>query len=152
MPPSFPDVIAVETISHPLAVREILAALMARLASWNLPADDLERFELVVAEVLNNVYEHACGYEDGIYVAATARLEPPVLRIEVVDRGAPMPGLALPERKPARAPAEARSLPRAAMPEGGWGWMMIHDLTRSVRYERRDDENHLHMLLPLGAA
>jgi serine/threonine-protein kinase RsbW len=150
MPSLPPDVIAVEAISHPLAVREMLADLMARLQPWDLPEDDLQRVELVVAEALNNVYEHACGYADGIYVAATARLDPPLVRIEVVDRGAPMPGLALPERAERRSPAEARNLPREAMPEGGWGWMLIRDLTRSVHYERRDDGNHLHLLLPLG--
>lgn len=146
------DVIAVEAVSHRFAVREMLAELMAHLQAWDLPRDDLHRFELVVAEVLNNVYEHACGYEDGIYVAATARLDPPLVRIEVVDRGAPMPGLALPERASPCAQPDARTMPRETMPEGGWGWMLIRDLTRSVHYERRDDENHLHLSLPLGAA
>lgn len=143
------DVICIEALSHPFAVRDMLAKLTQGLSSWGLDANTLHKVELVVAEALNNVYEHACGYQDGIYFSTTARFVPPGLVIEVVDHGAAMPGFVLPKQALATARPPRVDVPVQALPEGGWGWMLIRDLTEDTCYERKADGNHLRLRMRL---
>ena len=53
--------------SDALAVRESLAHVLQHLACLELNEDDTAAFELVAAEVLNNIVEHAyAGRADGV--------------------------------------------------------------------------------------
>jgi len=145
--PKASDILFIETKSHRLAVREMLDALMDGLVAWQISPENLHRIELVLAETLNNVFEHACAYEDGIYLAIKIELERPYLRVEVVDEGVAMPGLSLPKQALPNHIGPDVNVPRDAMPEGGWGWGLIRDLTDHIRYERHDNKNHLHLQL-----
>jgi len=142
--------VSVDGRSHPLAVRDMLARLMTGIAGWPLSAQALQHVELVAAEALNNVIEHACNGQPDISVRATAHLDPPSLCLEVVDHGAPMPDFVLPKQARSRATRSHLGMPRQALPEGGWGWMLIRDLTEAVRYERHRDGNHLHIRMSIG--
>jgi len=38
------------------------------------------------------------------------------------------------------------------LPEGGFGWIMIQQLTKSLKYQRIKGENHLELIMPLASA
>lgn len=97
-----------------------------------------------MAEAMNNIAEHAYadvldnGADDGAarWIRASIWLDGAAMVIRLMDGGAPMPGLALPD-------GTAPSLNTATddLPEGGFGWAMIRQITTSVRYTRQNDVN-----------
>lgn len=123
--------------AEPFAVRDALRAAVARFARRMGP-DDAGALELTLAEVLNNIVEHAyaglgAGPVDLSLCHADGRLH---CRIE--DRGHPMPCPA----------AMGRSMPAtdvacADLGEGGWGWALVCTLTEALAYTRDGDRNLL---------
>lgn len=128
-------------------VRCALQQVQSRLRGQLAP-DDVGALELALAEVLNNIIEHAyAGQVPGqvsVSVARSARDNALVCRIE--DDGQPMPGLTLPEGR--MQPVADRTEDLA---EGGWGWALIRALTRDISYRRSGNRNHLQFHLPLTA-
>lgn len=123
------------------ATRSVLLDLVAELADAGLGAEDLSNAELVLAEVLNNIAEHA--YADG-----TGPVE---LRVEVLrgglscmvsDRGRPLPSGAVPRRKLHLSTA------LEDLPEGGFGWHIILCLTSDMAYYSDGGWNRLSMRIP----
>lgn len=130
--------------SDTFAVRAALQKIRDTLIELDLGADDLARVEIALAEILNNVVEHACaGCPDGRIdielIRGTAALQ-----VEVIDNGRAMPDGILPG-------AERTGLPRNLdqMPEGGFGWQLIRDLAHDLCYERRGEQNHLSFSIDL---
>ncbi|MEH6644519.1 ATP-binding protein [Sulfitobacter sp.] len=121
------------------AVRDGIAQTMARLASLDLPQDKAGSVELVLAEALNNTVEHALAT-----VTPQSRIEirgsynAACLRLTIIDQGKPMPHEALPTGHAPELDVEFENLP-----EGGFGWHMIHALARDVEYVRVSEANHL---------
>ena len=124
--------------NRPSAVRKTLASVMAALSDMGLSEDERGNVELVLAEVLNNVAEHA--YEEDIegLIELTARREDDHLRFTVTDEGRPMPGGCMPA-----TPAPNPDPLDCDLPEGGFGWFLIRTLARNLSYERRGDSNLL---------
>jgi serine/threonine-protein kinase RsbW len=111
-----------------------------------LTADLRATVELVLAEVLNNVAEHAyCGGPGEVEVALWPR--PSGLACEVVDTGAAMPQ----GRTPSGRLASGAGLPLADQPEGGFGWHLIRSLTCDLAYDRSDGRNRLRFVIPRQA-
>lgn len=103
--------------------------------------------ELLLAEVLNNIVEHAYAEGAGL-ITLDLRGMPGRLCCLVRDEGHPMPAGRLPE---GLAPTIARATPD--LPEGGFGWFLIRSLTRELRYEREPGCNRLSFsILDPGAA
>lgn len=122
----------------PLAVRAALNEARIRWRSGDIPDTICDTAEQVLAEVLNNIVEHAqAGHADGTVEFAATRLSDGMV-FEVRDDGLPMPGGRLPTGDPAELGTKAGSLP-----EGGFGWFMIRSLTEDLRYERRGGWNYL---------
>ncbi|MFX0546172.1 ATP-binding protein [Roseovarius sp. S1116L3] len=131
------------TISaSPGAVRDGLAQLRDFLSAARLGADVCGTAEIVLAEALNNVAEH--GYPSGKPgpIRIEAMLDETRLTVDITDEGTPLPGLRLPL---GRSPLITR--PKTELPEGGFGWFMIHSLTSAISYRRRNGRNHLHLAL-----
>jgi serine/threonine-protein kinase RsbW len=125
-----------------VAVRHSLARLMSEPPLRDLSPDRRGTAELVLAEVLNNVAEHA--YADGAGpVAVTLTPVAAGICCQVVDQGAAMPAGRLPD---GILPATDTAL--ADLPEGGFGWHLIRSLTRDLSYARSDGCNRLSFLLP----
>ncbi|MEZ5798130.1 MAG: ATP-binding protein [Paracoccaceae bacterium] len=103
-----------------------------------LSADDRSTAEIVLAEVLNNIAEHAYAQGDGTILLSLA-LGHDRLDCVIEDQGGPMPGGALPE---GAAPDPAR------LPEGGFGWHLIRTLCCDLSYERIGPTNRLKFSLP----
>lgn len=124
--------------AEPASVRAALLAVTAVPPVAELAPDLRGTVELVLAEVLNNVAEHAYADSAG-HVAVTVALQPGALWCEVVDEGAPMPGGTLPEGR----------LPEDDLPEGGFGWHLIRTMTRDLQYRRQRGTNRLNFIIPL---
>lgn len=134
-----------ELQSRPDQVTDVLRAVRVILDRHygTVPRDDT--WELVVAEVLNNIVEHA--YDDAGQGEIRVRLDfqPTCLRAAFTDFGRAMPDQVPPEGKPANVAVERQDLP-----EGGFGWFLIRSLTTTLSYRHADGANHLDMELPLA--
>jgi serine/threonine-protein kinase RsbW len=131
--------------AEPASVRAALQRITAAAPVCDLSPDQRSTVELVLAEVLNNVAEHAYADAAG-HVAVTVALHSGTLDCEVVDEGAAMPGGTLPE---GRLPVHA---PDGDLPEGGFGWHLIRSLTRDLAYRRQRGSNRLSFTIPLAEA
>jgi len=128
------------------AVRDGLARAMDGLAALALTTDEASNVELVLAEALNNVVEHAlAGSRGQTQIEIRLRHDAAGLHITIVDFGQPMPAGKAPR---GRAPNVEVDL--GDMPEGGFGWFMIQTLAESVGYARTENANHLTLTLAVG--
>lgn len=120
----------------PLAVRIALRTVLDHSIMSGLSKDARATAELVLAEALNNIVEHAYGTDDGqielLLHQAGGRLS-----CDVFDAGVPMPEGELPA---ALAPIIGED---DDLPEGGFGWFLIRTLTEDLTYRRIDARNHL---------
>ncbi|MBE3640349.1 ATP-binding protein [Mangrovicoccus algicola] len=131
--------------AEPDAVRDALLRLARDLPAMGVRAESLGTVELVLAELLNNIVEHA--YSAGPRGEIELELERRRSRLicTIVDRGRPMPGGALPPRRDLPVFADRRDLP-----EGGFGWFLIHELVEDLSYSRRNGMNVVRVGLSLG--
>ena len=129
-------------------VRAGLALVLSKLVPLGLNVDELGTVELVLAEVLNNVFEHSLATSsDTTTIEVHGHHDSLGLHLLVVDQGMPMPT--------GKAPvglAPDLDVTRADLPEGGFGWFMIHTLAKNVHYTRVSGENHLSLLLQVGTS
>lgn len=129
--------------AEPNAVRDALRRAVARFARQITP-EDAGTLELALAEVLNNVVEHAyAGLPPGQIELDLMRAGMS-LHCRIEDAGHPMPELALPSgaMQPVAPAIED-------LAEGGWGWALIRDLTADIEYFRENDRNRLTFRIPL---
>lgn len=133
--------------ASPFGVRAALKELAVELTALGVVEDDVQRTELVLAEALNNIVEHALIESKDAKVGLGLKLSQSHAEFEVVDTGLPMPGEALPE-----GCLPASDVTCDELPEGGFGWFMIHTLTDKLRYERADGRNLLTFSVALTAA
>ncbi|WP_158965498.1 ATP-binding protein [Chachezhania sediminis] len=118
--------------------RAALTDVIGRLRDGGLESTMLGCIEIVLAETLNNIVEHACAGQPDGQVRVRARLTDLYLLVIVVDNGRPYPGNRLP---PYAQPAVACELD--SLPEGGFGWALIRELTDHVQYRRHRNRNVL---------
>jgi len=120
------------------AVRTALAEACGIWASQAADPDLCAAAEQVLAEVLNNVVEHAqAGKSDGTVLLDTA-VRGGKVHCAVLDDGVELPDLQLPPGHRAVIGDDLHSLP-----EGGFGWFMIRAMTHSLSYDRANGWNHL---------
>lgn len=117
-----------------LAVRHGLAALLAAEPLRGLSDECRGRAEIVLAEALNNIVEHAYAGAAG-QIDIALRLDGGALSCQIRDRGRAMPNLALPL-------GVLRDF-GDDLPEGGFGWFLIHALAQGLDYARQDGQNCL---------
>lgn len=127
-----------------LGAREALCDMISELRTLGLAEDQVGGIEIALAEVVNNIVEHAyCGLNPGD-VNVRGWFEKDALNLHVSDHGHALPN----EELPAGRPADV-SGPIEDLPEGGFGWFMIRTLAREIRYARENGENHLHLTFDL---
>lgn len=127
-----------------LAVRHGLASLFAQ-EPLNCLSDDLRgTAEIVMAEVLNNIVEHAYAAQSGA-IEVSIDLGENGLECTITDNGAPMPSSDLPKGKPYALDQ------MDDLPEGGFGWFLIRSLAQDLQYSRFRDQNFLRFRLPAHA-
>ncbi|GAB4388191.1 ATP-binding protein [Albidovulum sp.] len=138
-----PDALDLCLRAEPLAVREALRAAVACYAR-DVPSETVGTLQMALAEVLNNIVEHAYLDRGDGMIELHLRREGAALCCDVTDRGLPLAGLALPAG--ALPPTEGGA---ESLPEGGWGWALIRAVTTDLAYSRCGGANHLHFKIPL---
>lgn len=124
--------------SDPRWVRRIVQQVADGLAEKDIDSEAVSSVEIVLAEALNNIVEHAYSEENTGEIKLVIKQRPTGLLFEISDKGNPMPN--------GRAPLGNHpmgELNNDPMPEGGYGWFLIRELVRDLIYDRRDDENFL---------
>ncbi|WP_226779787.1 ATP-binding protein [Oceaniglobus trochenteri] len=126
-------------------VRRALASIMSGLGAMDLSEDDSSTVELVLAEVLNNVTEHA--YRDAGLGLIRLHLKQTDdgLSCRVIDNGD-----AMPRNTPPRGYPPNPNGPLETYPEGGFGWFLIRKLTSDLAYLRDADRNILSFRIQIG--
>ncbi|MEZ5911235.1 MAG: ATP-binding protein [Paracoccaceae bacterium] len=126
--------------SDPLAVRNALETVRCALQMDDVPDDTRSAAELVLAEVMNNIVEHAYRGGSGD-MDLHLRAAPGGIRCEITDSGAPIPGGLLPD------PAPGQTYRPDDLPEGGFGWFLIRTLAQDLQYRREHGRNCLSFFL-----
>ncbi|WP_108484378.1 ATP-binding protein [Oceaniglobus ichthyenteri] len=126
-------------------VRLALASVMAGLGAMNLSEDDNSSIEIVLAEVLNNVTEHAYHDEGVGMIELQLKQTQSGLSCRVIDTGDAMPRNVPPAGNPPNP-----DCPLEHQPEGGFGWFLIRHLTRDLAYMRQKDRNILSFRIEVG--
>jgi serine/threonine-protein kinase RsbW len=122
-------------------VRDALADLMSGPILADVSEDDKGTAELVLAEAMNNIVEHAyADTSEGIITLTMWQSEGEVA-CRITDRGAALPN----ETMPAGILAERSE--GDDLPEGGFGWYLIRTLSRDLRYVRLGTLNELTFVL-----
>lgn len=130
-----------------LAVQQALIDIRGRFGG-KVAEDALARTELVLAEVLNNIVQHGIlppSAEKGsptVTIHLTVTGNAGELACAVADNGVPLPLACL-------SPSGVFPAPEvAALRAGGFGWLMIRGLTRSLFYCRECGRNMLCFTIP----
>ncbi|MDO5705501.1 MAG: ATP-binding protein [Paracoccus sp. (in: a-proteobacteria)] len=132
--------------ANPMAVRAVLTDVRSRFRD-NVDDDALGRLELVLAEVMNNVTEHGSALPPGDPGGRAPSIHLCIVRHDhglscaVTDDGVSLPADCL----------RPRDLPDVAtdgLPEGGFGWYLIQDLTQALCYYREERRNFLAFCVP----
>lgn len=117
-----------------------------RVQSWLwrqlLPLPLRDRVMIVLAEALNNVVEHAFADVAPGRIDLSLACSVKGVTIEIADDGRPMPGNAPPPRQEMKV-----DVPRHELPEGGFGWTLIHDLASEITYRRAGRANRLRLVI-----
>lgn len=127
--------------ADPFAIRRSLSRMIASPPLSGLGAESRAVAELVLAESLNNVAEHAYD-EAGGTVEVTLRQDAGGVLCQIVDFGRSMPNGRLPEGKLPPSAVQLRDLP-----EGGFGWHLIRSLCADLSYTRSKGRNRLTFLI-----
>lgn len=141
-----PAVARIVIPSDPLAVRDGLRALFDTLLLRSLPEDHRGTAEIVLAEALNNIVEHAYACDQG-EIELTLMLNGTGLVCRIIDSGVPMPGQVLPA---GFLPAPPDAAAPETLAEGGFGWHLIRTLSLDLAYDRVGGQNLLSFRLEAG--
>ena len=136
---SNPSEFSIEVISSTTATREALLQVIAGLAPIGLDPEDSETVELILAEVLNNIVEHAypeVGTVGAIYIRCRHLADG--LHFRIRDFGNRMP-----DDKAPLGEMRSYDVDVEDLPEGGFGWFLIRDLAKDVHYSRIAGGNQL---------
>lgn len=129
-----------------MEVRRALTEIRRQLKPV-LSDDRFSTFEIIGAEILNNVVEH--GFEgpkaSGSFIDVCTDIEAGRLQFCVIDNGKPMPGGQAPQ--PTTRVIDPTDLD--GLPEGGFGWNLIHLLANELTYSREDGKNCLQVAIDL---
>jgi serine/threonine-protein kinase RsbW len=130
-----------------LNARSGISEVMTQLRDFNLPEERFGDVQIALAEAVNNVVEHAYSGSAAGDICIKCNLSPQELWIEISDYGPPLPYGELPEGLPADVTCSFDSLP-----EGGFGWFLIRELTSDLKYQRQNDSNLLSLCFTVVAS
>jgi len=127
-----------------LGVRSSLDEICKHLRRFAAKPDEIDTAELVFAEAMNNVVEHALVAISKAEFSVDVTCQQNFLACRIKDSGCPLPGLSIPLGQKVALETSLDDLP-----EGGFGWMLIRNLTQRLTYSRQDGENCLEFALPM---
>lgn len=129
------------------AVSALLARLGRTLAGLHIGEEMRADILLALGEILNNIVEHSVvGLPDAhIHLDLTRDIDR--LLVETTDRGRPLPPALLSSASLPAMPDDGMDFD--ALPEGGFGWFIIHSLAQDMTYEREGGVNRLSFHFPI---
>ncbi|GLQ35285.1 hypothetical protein GCM10007939_15680 [Amylibacter marinus] len=126
-----------------------ITSTVAEAAVWlrkTVPDEDaVQNCEIVLAEALNNVVEHAYKYQPDKDIALELQQTEASIEIFIKDSGDQFPGV------PQKKPLDPLTLDLEDLPEGGFGWMMIQALTKDIYYSYTDGKNSLQLSIAVNS-
>ncbi|MGJ8626994.1 MAG: ATP-binding protein [Sulfitobacter sp.] len=132
--------------SGEMAARQALGEVFAELAELSLDAEEIATVELVLAEAINNIVEHAYPVGDlqgQIHIECSHQNNG--LHFTILDHGCPMPDGQMP-----LGLAQDVDIDPLDLAEGGYGWFLIKDLAKDIRYERLGAKNRLNLRIAVA--
>lgn len=118
-------------------VSNVLCAITEWLESHKVESATISDLELVMAEALNNVVEHAYLYAEDGEIEVLVTLRPTELKVLITDSGRKFDG------PPEYRELDVENFSFEELPEGGFGWNLIRSLTDEVEFEHADKKNRL---------
>ncbi|WP_296663798.1 ATP-binding protein [Roseovarius sp.] len=146
IPDTPPQHLDLTTVASDLAVRDLLTRTRDWLRAHALPDETCGTVELVLAEALNNIVEHAYPPDAPGAIRLALQHGPTHLVCILSDHGTALPGGVLPD-----GTLPDHDVARDALPEGGFGWFLIRDLTDRLDYRRDAGWSHLTLEFHLPA-
>jgi len=143
--------------ADPATVRAALLFLRERF-DGTAGEEVIAKLELALAEVLNNICEHGTRNEA---MRLGGRPHAPLIHLcvarhvggiacAVTDDGRPLPPSCLdPRGLPYSGPGPRDAEAVVMLPEGGFGWFLIQELTASLSYFREGRRNFLAFIVPV---
>lgn len=136
----------VSVTSDEMAVRTALNGIITGLRPLCLDVEEVGTVELVMAEVINNIVEHAYPPNSpGGPIRVTCHHKIDGLHLTIRDEGKAMPDGQAPLGTVPNLQVDLMD-----MPEGGFGWFLIRDLAKEVSYRRSGNENQLDFRLAIA--
>ncbi len=130
--------------SDPACIGDVIADVLSNSQLQPLSDDDISKLEIILAEVINNIAEHAYGERSDGPIEMSADREGDRMVLTFSDTGIPMPDGKSPEGSP-----QNLDCPTDELPEGGFGWFLIRLLCKDVHYERLGNKNCLALFVDL---
>ncbi len=137
------DVFRTHFSSEPILVGSVVDSVIESTASFFSSPDDLQNLEIALAEIINNIAEHAYAQATDGPIELSVTHSDDRLCFLLVDQGVAMPGLNIPT-----AQHHDLNVPVLDLPEGGFGWFLIRTLVEDLKYQRTNGQNHLTFSLP----
>lgn len=138
--------ISLGLVADERAVRSVLRQLKRWMVACAAPLDLIGRAELVLAEALNNITEHGYRKEETGRIVIQCIFNRSGLRVVLTDSGRAVPLPLL--QGSVSSPVCASQMSFDALPEGGFGWLLIHELTRELTSHRVCGVNRLCFVVP----
>lgn len=114
-----------------ISTRKALADIKSIMERQDFDRDLIGRVEIVLAELFNNIAEHAYGNLGAGDVRCIMGINKTRILVEVTDHGDPMPNGEIPEGNLPNLDVALDDLP-----EGGFGWFLIRAQTDHLSYQR----------------
>jgi len=130
-----------------ISVRSALHSATGAMRNMALGAQMEGVVEIVLAEVLNNVVEHAYSNTRPGVIEIVVDRQDDALAFSVTDDGQPMPEGTIPAGQRHDLDVSPEHLP-----EGGFGWFLIRALTEDLSYSRTAARNRLMFRIPFNLA
>lgn len=121
-----------------LSARDGIGCVVSKLRDLGVSEARAGEVQIALAEAVNNVVEHAYAGRTPGDVRIRCNLDNDQLWISIWDAGLPLPDNRLPPGSPADV-----SGPIEDLPEGGFGWFLIRELTSDIQYQRTNGSNEL---------
>lgn len=132
--------------SGKMAVRHALDQVFTGLNHLSLDIEEHTTVELVLAEAMNNIVEHAypdAARQGPIHIRCCHKMNG--LHFTIIDEGNAMPDGQMPLGLPQSVDVDTFDLP-----EGGYGWFLIKDLAKDLKYARVGMQNRLDLRIAVA--
>ena len=122
-------------------VAEATKKAMAWLRHQGIDTELAGRTELVLAEALNNVVEHGYQFKKTGDVELQIAFCSSEVDITIRDQGRELGQI------PCKKDMDRGELALDELPEGGFGWFLIHEMTSKIEYKHSRGKNILSLRL-----